>query len=132
MAISITAADVAAVKVIEQITGPAAEAITKGNMVRYDTSSGKLTKAKGTEAAEARVQGMAITTAAAGEATTAIKRGWVDLGDALTSLDYDMAIYLDNGDGSIGTAAGTVSTVVGRVIPAWGYTTADKILQIDL
>lgn len=133
MAITITAADVLAVKVIDQITAPTDEVIVRGQMVRYSTTTGKLTKAKGTAAAEARVLGMAITDGSpAGMTITAVKRGWVEVGTALGDCDFDQELYLDNTDGAIGTAAGTVSTVIGRVAAGWGYTTADKVLSIEL
>lgn len=133
MALTITAADVAAVEVFEQWTGPAAEVITAGQMVRLDTTTGKATLSNGTTAAEARCRGIALTGAtAAGISMTVVKRGVIDLGDALGDLNYDQAVYLDNTDGALGTAAGTVSLVVGRVVPVWGYPTADKALHVDL
>lgn len=133
MALTVTAADVAPVEVFEQWTGPAAEAITAGQMVRLDTSTGKATLSNATTAAEARTRGMAITGAnAAGVTLTVVKRGVLDIGEAMAALDYDAAIYLDNTDGAMGTAAGSVSLVVGRVVPAWGYTTADKLFHLDV
>lgn len=133
MALSITAADVTPVEVFEQWTGPAAEVITAGQMVRLDTTSGKATLSNATTAAEARTRGMAITGAnAAGITLTVVKRGVLDIGEAMAALDYDQAIYLDNTDGALGTAAGTVSLVAGRVVPAWGYTTADKLFHLDV
>lgn len=133
MALTITAANVAPVEVFEQWTGPAVEVITAGQMVRLDTATGKAALSNGTTAAEARVRGIAINGASvAGITVTVVKRGVVDLGDALGDLDFDAAVYLDNTDGALGTAAGSVSTVVGRVVPAWGYTTADKLLHVDL
>lgn len=133
MALSITAADVTPVEVFEQWTGPAAEVITAGQMVRLDTTSGKATLSNATTAAEARTRGMAITGAGvAGLTLTVVKRGVLDIGEAMAALDYDQAIYLDNTDGAVGTAAGTVSLVVGRVVPAWGYTTADKLFHLDV
>lgn len=41
MAITITAADVLAVKVIDQITAPTDEVIVRGQMVRYSTKIGR-------------------------------------------------------------------------------------------
>ena len=133
MALSITAADMTPVEVFEQWTGPAAEVITAGQMVRLDTTSGKATLSNATTAAEARTRGMAITGAGvAGLTLTVVKRGVLDIGEAMAALDYDQAIYLDNTDGAVGTAAGTVSLVVGRVVPAWGYSTADKLFHLDV
>ena len=46
--LSVTAADVALVQVIEKFTGPAAEAIAAGQYVRLDTSTGKIALGNGT------------------------------------------------------------------------------------
>lgn len=112
--------------------GPAAEAINAGQPVRYDTSTGRYTLANGTTAAEARVVGIAITTAnAAGATISVLRKGLIELGGAITQA-YDAVIYLSDTDGTMGDTAGTVSTVLGRVVPAWGATTADKLLFVDL
>jgi hypothetical protein len=131
--LSITAGDVAAVEVIEQFTGPAAEAISAGQYVRYNTTSGKIELGKGTAAAEARKGGIAITSAnAAGVTITAVRKGTVDVGDALAALTYDDDVYLSDTDGTLADAHGTVTLIVGTVVPVWGYTTADKALRVDL
>ena len=132
--ISITASDVAPVLVFEQVTLPAEEAIDAGEAVRLNTSSGKATLAKATSAAEGRLLGVAINDAVAGLAVTVVRRGLVDLGDALTSETYDELILLSDTDGKFddGDASPTVSVPVGRVWPAFGATTADKILFVDV
>jgi len=131
--LTVTASDVAAVQIFEQWTAPAAETFSAGEAIRLDTSTGKATPGNATGAAEARVTGIAIETAnVANETITIVKRGILDLGDALDSLDYDAAVYLSNTDGTLGTAAATVSIIVGRVVPGWGHTTADKLLWVDL
>jgi len=131
--LTITATDVAPVEIFEQWTGPAIEAFSAGEMVRIDTGTGKVTPANATAAAEARTMGMAISTGDyIGDSVTVVKRGVIDVGDALDALDYDAAIYLSNTDGTLGTAAATTSLIVGRVVPAWGSTTADKLLHLDV
>lgn len=131
--LTITASDVAAVEIFEQWTAPSAEAFSAGEAMRLDTSTGKATPSNSSEAAEARCMGIAIKNASfANETVTVVKRGIIDVGDALDSLSYDDVIYLGAADGQFGTAAGTVSLVVGRVVPAWGHTTADKLLHIDV
>jgi len=118
----------------EQMTLPAIEAVTAGQAVRLDTSTGKFTKANGSSSGEARIYGIATKTVAAGEPVTAIRKGVMD-GFALSALDYDAPIYLSDTDGTLADAAGTVSVVVGRVIPATGTTLGtgfDKILFVDL
>lgn len=131
-----TAARVEVVESIEQMTLPAAEAITPGAPVRLDTSTGKFTNANGTTTGEARVYGIATGGAAiaAGEPVTAIRQGVMD-GFALSGLNYDAAVYLSDTDGRLADAAGTVSTVVGRVIPGTSTTLGtsyDKLLLVDL
>ena len=130
----VTADKVSVVESIVQMTLPAAEAVTAGAPVRIDTSTGRFTKANGTVAAEARIYGIAARTVVAGAPVTAIRKGVMD-GFVLDALAYDAAVYLSDTDGRIGDAAGTVSTVVGRVIPGTasnlgvGY---DKLLLVDL
>lgn len=124
------------VEVVEsrrQMTLPAAEAITAGAPVRLDTSSGKFTNANGSSAAEARVWGIATRTVAAGVPVTAIRNGVLD--GFTFSQAYDATIYLSDTDGRLADAAGTVSTVVGRVIPGTATTTGtayDKLLSVEL
>jgi hypothetical protein len=117
---------------IQQLTLPAAEAITAGAPVRIDTA-GKFTNSNGTSAGEARVWGIATKTVAAGEALTAVRRGILD--GFTFSQAYDAAIYLSDTDGTLADAAGTVSTVVGRVVPGWSQllgSNPDKLLSVEL
>lgn len=130
--LSITAADVAPVRVIDQITAPAAETIAAGQAVRLDTTTGKLTLAKGTTAAEARIRGIALNGGVAGTTITAVSKGIIDLGDALGDLTYDDDVFLSDTDGTLADAAGTVSTIVGTVEPGFANTTPDKLLRVDL
>ena len=130
----VTADKVSIVESIVQMTLPAAEAVTAGAPVRIDTSTGRFTKANGTVAAEARIYGIAARTVVAGAPVTAIRKGVMD-GFVLDALAYDAAVYLSDTDGRIGDAAGTVSTVVGRVIPGTSNNIGvglDKLLFIDL
>lgn len=116
-----------------QFTGPLGEDVAAGQYVRYDPATGKIVLGNGTTAAEARRGGIALTGGIAGQSVTVAGQGAVlDLGDALGDLEYDESVYLTNTDGTLGDVAsgGTVSTIIGRVIPAWGHTTADKLLEI--
>jgi hypothetical protein len=106
--------DIHGVGGIEQRTKLAMEAISCGDAVREDTTGGGWTKANGTTAAEARAWGLAGKTVVAGQGLTAYRKGIVDIFD-LSSLAYDDKVYLSDTDGKLGTTAGTVSTVVGRV-----------------
>lgn len=133
--LTIAAADVAPVKVFEQFTGPAGEVIDAGEMVRLDTSTGKFVLGNASDAAEGRLIGMAMTDATIINSTiTVVKKGLVDVGDALDSEDYDEALLASDTDGKIddGDGSPTTSVTVGRVFPAWGATTADKLLLLDL
>jgi hypothetical protein len=133
--IALTTADrVEVVESIEQMTLPANEAIVAGAPVRLDTTTGRFTNANGTTAPEARIYGLATRTVALGEGLTAIRKGVMD-GYAISALAFDAVIYLADTDGRLGDAAGTVSVVVGRVIPGTSPTLGvayDKLLLVDL
>jgi hypothetical protein len=131
--LTITASAVALVKDFESVTLPVDEAVTAGQAGRLATATGKLTKANGTAAGEARAVGVFVRSSRfVGEAVTLVKRGILDLGAALDGLDYDAIVYLSDTDGTLADSAGTVSIKVGRVIPAFGNTTADKLLYVDM
>lgn len=131
--LTVVAAKVAPVQILEKFTGPAAEVITKGQYVRYNVTNGKIELGNATLAAEARAGGIAIEGASvAGVTVTAVRKGLVDVGDALDALTYDDDVFLSNTDGVLADVAGTVSAIVGTVVPAWGATTADKLLRVDL
>lgn len=131
----VTAGKLRVVESIQQMTLPFAESVNVGQVVRIDTSTGKWTKANGTTAAEARVWGVLVSKDAAGAVGTAIRKGVVD-GFELSSLAYDLAIYMSDTDGGLADdAASTVDVIVGRVIPGTSTTLGtayDKLLEIDL
>lgn len=130
----VTANRVNVVESREQMTLEAAEAITAGFLVRIDTSAGTFTLANGSSAAEARVYGMALKTVAAGEPVTAVRKGVVD-GHDLDSLAYDDDVFLSDTDGRADDTAGTVSTVIGKVIPAEGQAVGSnpqKLMLLDI
>lgn len=115
-----------------QLTLPATEAIVAGAPVRIHTD-GKFTNANGTTTTENRVWGIATASVAAGEALTAVRNGILD--GFTFSQAYDAIIYLSDTDGRLADAAGTVSTIVGRVIPGTATTTGtayDKLLSVEL
>jgi len=129
----VTAARVRVVESIHQMTLPCVEAVVAGQPVRIDTTTGKWTAANGSSAGEARVWGIVTESKAAGMAVTAIRRGVLD-GYVFTQA-YDAAIYLSDTDATLADSAGTVSTIIGRVIPATGTTVGtafDKVLSIEL
>lgn len=129
----VTAGRVRIVESIVQMTLPAAEAINAGAAVRIDVASGKFTNANSSTAPEARVYGIAVKTVPAGMPVTAVRKGVLD-GWNITQA-YDAAVYLNDADNVLGDAAGTVSTVVGRVIPGTAVTLGtafDKSVFVDL
>lgn len=130
----VTANRVSVVESIVQMTLPAGEAITAGAPLKIDGTTGKFIKAKATTAAWARVYGIAARTVPAGAPVTAIRKGVMD-GFNVASLGYDAVIYLSDTDGRVADAAGTVSTVVGRVVPGTSSNLGvgfDKLLFVDL
>ncbi len=131
----VTAGKLRVVESIQQLTLPFAEACNVGQAVRIDTTTGKWTKANGTDANEARVWGVLVSKDAAGAVGTAIRKGVVD-GFDLASLAYDLPIYMSDTDGGLADdAASTVDVIVGRVIPGTSTTLGtayDKFLEIDL
>jgi hypothetical protein len=99
--------------------------------VRYHTD-GTVTPANGTTSTEANFQGIAtVKSTRIGQAITVVREGLLDVGDALDALAFGAPVYLSDADGTLADAAGTVPTVVGRVVPGWGNgATADKLLKV--
>ena len=130
----VTAAKLEVVESIEQMTLPTEEVVSPGQVARLATATGKFTKANGTTAPEARAYGVVVGGKAnvAGEPVTAIKQGVID-GYDLSGLAYDAPVYLSDTDGALADAAGTVSVIVGRVIPGTSTTLGtafDKLLLV--
>lgn len=130
----VTAGRVRIVESIEQMTLPAGGTINAGDAVRMDTTTGRFVQAQANTAANARVWGIATNAATAGIAVTAVRRGVLD-GWNFTGNDYDAAMYLSNTAGRIDDAAGTVNTVIGRVVPGTSTplgTAYAKLLHVGL
>lgn len=139
--LSITAADVAVVisganDGSELFTAPSEEALTAGQFGRLNTSTGFQALGNASTSAEAGAgnprRGIAINTIAANETTTFVKKGLVNVGSALSGLDYGDSVYLSDTDGTLADSAGTVSTIVGYVVAGYGATTPDKLLYVNL
>jgi hypothetical protein len=116
----------------DQATYPAAEAIIAGAMIRLDTSTGRWTNANASAAGEARATHMAWRTVAAGEGLTGV-RGCLVESHVLDELAYDDPVYLHDTDNTVGDDAGTVSVVIGRVVPGYAQTLGnapDKLLDL--
>lgn len=117
----------------EQHTLPAGVAITAGQAVRIDGTTGRWVLADSGAAGTARAYGIAMRTVGAGQTVTAIRRGRI-AGYNLDAVAYNAPVYL-NPTGAIGDAAGTVNEPLGRVIPAWTQNLGvnpDKLVEIDI
>src|SRR5436190_3580070 len=131
--LAITAADVRIVAIWEMMPdGPVNETVAAGVPVREEATTGKYTQGNGSDTTENQIRGIAVNSAVAGETITPMKKGVLDIGDALSSYSYGVPIYLSDTDGTLANTAGSQSVIVGRVIAAWGNTTADKLLLVDL
>lgn len=134
--ISITASDVSfsesGSENSERLTKPAAEAITAGQYVRED-STGQWVLGNATSAGEVGTgkKGIALESVAVGETLTVLVRGILDLGDVFGSQGIDDVIYLDDTDGTLADAAGTVTKVVGYITGIFISTTVRKVLFVD-
>lgn len=108
-------------------------ALTAGDPVYYGTD-GRLLKALADTAPHANVVGVCTrTVAGAGEAITVLQKGKLD-GFDLSALAYGDPVYLQD-TGGIGTTAGTVSKIIGRVFSAHANllgSSPAKILQVEL
>lgn len=135
-AITITAANVSVDwdKPHEPLTLPALVAITAGQYIRPDPTTGKFDLGNATTAAEILYGYIATKSVAAGEPLTGIHYGVMNLGASLAALAFGAPIYVNDTDGVLGDAAGTVSRVAGRVIAVFGSgnATPDKLLLVDL
>src|SRR5438045_5988855 len=110
--VALTAAQISPVNETQYTakTGMAGEAITIGQAVAVDTTTGKIYLADGSTAARNNVRGIALNNAGAGYPVTYLMEGSI-YGFTLTALDYDAVLYLSNTAGALGTTAGDVSVV---------------------
>lgn len=107
----------------------ASVAITAGQVVYFNTSTGKADLADASVAGTATARGVALRTVGAGQAVTIVKRGKV-AGFDLSAQSYDDEIFLSDTAGALADAAGTVSVSCGRVVPS-SETTIQKQLYVD-
>ena len=129
--LTIAAADVAVVEAIEMITAPEAETLAPGQYARLNTSSGKIEKGKGTTTAEIRKGGIIVKREGDGMVTL-LRKGTVDVGNALSSLTYDDDVFVSDTDGLFSDTAGSETLIAATVVPAWTSNTPDKLLRFDL
>jgi hypothetical protein len=130
----VTADTLHIVESIEQMTGIAGVAISAGQIIRPDATTGKWALSDANNAADVLCSYMATKTAAAGTGLTGLKRGTVD-GFDLAALNYGVPAYISDTAGALADAAGTTSKVAGQVVPAFSQrlgTAPDKLLRVDL
>jgi hypothetical protein len=121
------------VEAIEMYPMPAEVAVNAGQMGKLSTTTGKVNLALATTAPNARTIGMALTsTDRQPSAPTFLRRGIVDVGNALDALAYGADIFLSDTAGTLSDTAGTTSKIIGTVIPGYASTTPDKLLRIDV
>lgn len=130
MALTVTASQIAPVypesaEIYDYVAG---SAVTPGQGLKWLTS-GKVALANGAATATSYLRGVALGSAGAGQAVSMLKRGHV-YGYDLTGLDAGQLVYLDNSNGALATAAGTVSVVAG-IVTALPENSNTKVLYID-
>ena len=136
--LTITAADVRVVKRADehQMSAPMLEACTAGQYIRTDPTTGKFRLGNATTLTEIGDGFIAEHSRAIGEPNTGLKGPCVlDVGDALSGLDFGASVHLSITDGTLADAdsgAYGEALVVGTVIPAFGDTTAKKLMRLEL
>jgi predicted RecA/RadA family phage recombinase len=93
----------------------AAADIIKGQLV-YLNTSGKYGLALATTAPTLKQMGVALSTVAAGQPLTILRKGHM-AGYTVTALAYGALVYASDTAGAADTAAGTVSRVIGSIVP---------------
>jgi hypothetical protein len=129
-ALTITANKVVPVLKNKYMTAPSGEAFVRGQYVRLDVTTGRWVLGNSSAAGEVGFGGIALSDGPVGMAVTVMLDGVLDVGDALSALNFGASVFLNDADGVLGDAAGTVPTVVGKVVPGHAATTPDKLLYV--
>lgn len=111
---------------------PASVDIDAAAAVRLD-ANGKWALASGADAAGSTHVHVAAKKVRAGDSVTGIRNGVIDAYD-VSALAFNAPIYLSNTPGKLGTTAGTVAVIIGRVVPGWAVplgNAPDKLIKID-
>jgi hypothetical protein len=129
---NLTITNVHIVRIFEmEPDGPVNEVVAVGVPVRVDATTGKYTPSNATTTTENQYKGIAVNTGDYANATISVMRkGILDVGNALSGINYGLPVYLSDTDGTLADAAGTVSTIVGYVMPGFASTTPDKLLLV--
>lgn len=106
-------------------------AVTAGQAIR-ETSAGQWQLANSTDATNSTAVYIATRSGNIGDYVTGTRTCDLD-GLAISGMAFDAPIYLNDTPGQLGTTAGTVSVVLGRVVAATANpigTTPDKIARM--
>lgn len=107
----------------------------RGKYMRADSTTGKAVLGNATSAGEVgKLKGIALSNQKqASDSVTLFRYGLLDWGNALDGMSYGADIFLSDTDGTFADAAGTVSTVAGKVWPVFEHDgTVKKLAMIDL
>lgn len=131
--IALTAAQIAPVKpeLSEIMDVTLAETVTKGQAGYLVAASGKYGVADANASGKQQIRGIFVAGGAAGDTVPLLKRGPM-FGFTLAGLNYDAPLYLSDTAGALADAAGTMTVVVGRVIPINDGPTFTKVLFVDI
>lgn len=117
---------------IETWTLIAGVAITRGQTVAINTTTGLAFVGDASTGVGPNVRGIALNNAGAGDSLTIMVHGSL-YGFTLTNQAYDAPIYSSNTAGAVADAAGDVSEVIGRVKPMHDAgTTPTKVLYVNI
>lgn len=92
-----------------------AAAVARGD-VAYLDSNGKAAAASGAAAGTTKTTGIVLESAGVRQGVSVLRRGKV-AGFDVSGMAYGALVYLSDTAGKLDTAAGTVSVVVGKVVP---------------
>lgn len=119
------------------LTAPMLEAGTAGQYFRLATATSKLEKGNATSAGEVGTVGGILldSVPTIGQTGTIVLRGSkaiVDLGEAVAGIAWDGSVFLSDTDATLADSAGTVSTVIAKVVPGWNNPSgvADKLVMM--
>jgi hypothetical protein len=132
--LAVTASEVSLVRndPDDQITLPANVVLDKGTHVKIDGTTGHWVKAIDTDVATTQTYITIESAIAAGYTVTAIRKGIIDLGDALSGLAYGARVWASATAGVLADAATAASAAVGEVMPATAERPYAKLLKVDL
>jgi len=127
--ITVTAGQVGAVYPLKADirTYTAAAAITAGQPVYIVAASGTVGVADANDSGKEQCEGIALNAAAIGQAVDVLRAG--ECYGFTLSGNYDSLAYLSDTAGSLADAAGTMTVIVGRVVPM-NDSSKTKVLEV--